>query len=224
MSSQFKILCQDSLQWLKNQKSESVANFITGLPDLDELSETTSMEQYIDFFQKVVMEMFRVVRSDGYCIFIQTDRKYEGQLIDKSFLITEVATTCGSKLVWHKIVCRRDVGKADLFRPTYSHFLCYTQSGKPGKAFPDVFAVGETLYDNGTPINVADAAAEFVSAQRKNQTQISEFAVVDPFVGRGTIGQSCLGQNLDFLGIDIDNEQCQLAREGLEDLAIELSN
>jgi hypothetical protein len=49
--------------------------------------------------------------------------------------------------------------------------LCYSVNGKPGQAFPDVFDVGEKLYNNATPLNVAQAAIEFISKQIKNQSQ-----------------------------------------------------
>ena len=74
----------------------------------------------------------------GYAIFIQTDRKFEGEWIDKSFILSNIAFKHGFKLVWHKIVLHREVGRIDLHRPCYAHMLCYTRTGKPGAAFNDV--------------------------------------------------------------------------------------
>lgn len=217
----YKILCKDSKIWLNEQKDNSVPNFITGIPDLNELGETYDNIKYLAFFNEISKLIFKKVKKDGYCIFIQTDRKYEGQLIDKSYLLTDMAYKCGFKLLWHKIVCQRDVGKKDLFRPTYSHFLCYTVNGTPGAAFEDVLPVGGKLYENATPYNAAISAAEFIVKQSKKQKILQgnlPYMVVDPFVGQGTIGVAALLNGLSFLGIDIDQNQCQLTEKLIDNL------
>lgn len=217
----YKVLCKDSKTWLKEQKDNSVPNFITGIPDLNELGSSYDDTKYLEFFNEISKLIFKKVKKDGYCIFIQTDRKYDGQLIDKSYLLTDMAYKCGMKLLWHKIVCQRDVGKKDLFRPTYSHFLCYTVNGTPGVAFEDVLPVGGKLYENATPYNAAKSAAEFITKQSKKQkpqpTDLP-YQVVDPFVGQGTIGAACLQNGLSFLGIDIDQTQCELTQKLLDSL------
>lgn len=39
--------------------------------------------------------------------------------------------------------------------------------------------------------------------------------VLDPFMGRGTVGRACLDRELSFVGIDIAHERVRLAREYL---------
>ena len=219
----FKILCDDSIRWLKNQPNRSVPNFITGIPDLNELNQLSnqeiSIEQYKQFFNHVARSIFQKVKEDGYCIFIQTDRKMDGQLIDKSYLLTHIADQLGFKLLWHKIVCLRDIGKKNLFRPTYSHFMCYSINGTPGQAFEDVLPVSPKLYENATPYAAAKAATDFLSKQIKKQKKNpndSPYDVVDPFIGQGTIGVTAIQNGLSFLGIDIDKKQCQLSQKLLQ--------
>jgi hypothetical protein len=212
----FKIICQDSLKWLKEQPDNSIPNFVTGIPDLNEFGDNFDQGRYITLLNEIAKLILKKVKKDGYAIFIQTDRKINGQLIDKSYLLTHCAYECGFKLVWHKIVCQRDVGKKDLFRPTYSHFLCYTVHGSPGAAFEDVLPVGGKLYENATPYNAALSAADFLSKQIKKQKNEHPYDVVDPFIGQGTIGIAALQKGLSFLGIDIDPEQCRLS-QGLLD-------
>lgn len=213
-----KILCQDSVKWLKTQPDQSIPNFITGIPDLNELGKNTTLDTYLKFFNSVAELIFRKVKPNGYCIFIQTDRKVDRQLIDKSFLLTTMAQKTNHRLMWHKIVLQRDVNKMDLFRPTYSHFLCYTIDGSPGKAFTDVLPVGTKSYDNATPANASDSAADFISNQISKQTFSASdlpYDVVDPFVGQGTIGISALDRGLSFLGIDLDPKQCEITKAKL---------
>lgn len=214
----YEILCQDSLVWLKKQKDHSIKNVVTGIPDLNEIGDV-SVDQYIDFFDQVAKLIFAKIKDDGYCIFIQTDRKYDGQLIDKSYILTHCAKQSGFKLVWHKIVCLRDIGKKDLFRPTYSHMLCYTKTGKPGQAFEDVIESGGKLYENATPYNAALKSVEFIANQISKQKQSPSdlhYDLIDCFVGQGTIGAVALKEGLSFLGIDIDPKQCQHTKDLLK--------
>jgi hypothetical protein len=214
----FEILCTDSLKWLEKQPDNSIKNVITGIPDLDEIGNI-SIDGYKKMFCKFADMIFAKTMENGYCIFIQTDRKIDRQLIDKSYLLTHTAYKNGFKMIWHKIVCQRDVGKSNLFRPTYSHMLCYSVSGSTGTALPDVLPVGDKLYPNATPYNAADMSAKFVSKQLKNRNKIDDKPdVVDPFVGQGTIGVASLTYNLSFLGIDIDKAQCDISKKILKQM------
>jgi len=220
----WNIVCNDSIEWFTKMPVGSVPNVLTGLPDMNEIG-SKSIDEYLSFFRNMCELIFTRLQKNGYAIFIQTDRKIDGQVIDKSYHLTDVALKYGLKLVWHKIVLQRDVGKIDLHRPTYSHVLCYTYIGKPGSAFEDVFPVGEKLYENATPKNACFRCAEYikiVSKSYKNKSKdekgndICPYDVVDPFVGRGTAGMACIHNNLTFLGIDIDQEQCVESTKILE--------
>ena len=119
-------------------------------------------------------------------------------------------------MIWHKIVCRRDVGKNDIYRPTYSHVLCYSITGTTGSAFADVFPCGDKLYANATPENVTDRCLEFIKTNSKltlSAGQEQGYDIVDPFIGRGTTLKYALKHNLTCLGIDIDPLQCDHARQ-----------
>ena len=215
----WNIICDDSLKWLRCQGDRSIANVLTGLPDMNEVH--MELPEYLEFFRTIAELIFQKLSDNGYAIFIQTDRKFDGQTIDKSYHLTDVAYKNTMKLVWHKIVLQRDVGKIDLHRPTYSHVLCYTRNGKPGAAFQDVFPVSDKLYENATPQNACYRSAEYLYTVSKSRGAGIKDGddhnvsgdVVDPFVGRGTAGVACLRAGLTFVGIDIDEEQCQKSRD-----------
>lgn len=200
-----KILHGNALQWLINKRDHSIPNYLSGICDLDETKMTES--EYWQFFARVVKEMARTVAPDGYLILIQTDRKKDRRWHSKSALITRECLKEGMKMCWHKIVLHRDVGKVDLYRPTYAHMLCYSKRGTTGAATPDVLAAGTRLYNNGTPVEAADFALEFIKKYSPNK------AVVDPFVGRGTIVALANSKGMPALGIDIDLEQAKKARK-----------
>jgi tRNA G10 N-methylase Trm11 len=167
------------------------------------------MDQYLDFFTSTVDLIFEKLQSNCYAIFIQTDRKYRRRLIDKSYMITDIARKHNIKMIWHKIALQRGVDATDLYRPTYSHVLCYSRDGTTGSATPDVIPVSKKGYRNGTPTEAAKRALQFVVKYSKIKQ------VIDPFVGRGTIPLLCRDLGLDCTGIDIDPEQCAITRKAL---------
>lgn len=205
-----KIIVANSLDWLSTQKDGSIPNVITGICDLDEIEHLAErgMNEYIEFFNKIGALIFQKLNPAGYAIFIQTDRKYQREWIDKSYMLTDLAYKHGYKMVWHKIVLHRDVDKTDLHRPCYAHMLCYTKTGTSGAATPDVIPVSDRLYKNGTPIEAAVRAVEFV----KRYTKAGPF-VLDPFVGQGTIPAIANAFGLNAVGIDIDAAQAAKAEK-----------
>lgn len=201
-----EIICADALKWLSQQKS--IPNVVTGICDLDEMPGY-DMKKYLDFFQKVVDVIFQRLQSGCYAIFIQTDRKYQRSWIDKSYIITNIAQRHQIKMIWHKIVLHRNPDATDLHRPTYAHMLCYSRDGTTGAATPDVIPVSKKTYKNATPPEAAQRALEFVAKYSKTPV------VVDPFVGRGTIPVLARNLGLRSIGIDIDPEQCKIAKQAL---------
>ena len=196
------LITADSLIWLAKQKT--LANVITGIPDLNETPFT--IEEYLVFFKKIVSLIFKKLDKSGYAIFVQTDRKYNKTWIDKSAIITEISQSYGLKIIWHKIILNREPGKIDLYRPTYSHMLCYSYTGTTGAAFCDVVPISRRLYNNGTPILAAKLAILFV--QKYNNG-----VIVDPFIGRGTIAAIAVHYGINCIGIDIDPKQIEYAEE-----------
>ena len=149
---------------------------------------------------KVCME---AVKDTGYVIFLQTDRKQKGW-IDKSYIISDAACELKVPMIWHKIALRQDVGTSGLFRPTFSHMLCYSKKGKVGSVFPDVLERGAVTYENAFGIEAVKAVLEYVKKQGVK-------TVVDPFVGSGTTVALANKMGLKGIGVDIDPKQCKKA-------------
>jgi hypothetical protein len=203
-----EIICADAFDWLKSKKDNSMDTIVTGIPDLDELESLNNSkmtkQKYVTFFRKAVELVLRKVRDDEYAILMQTDRKWQGEWIDKSFLANSVAQELGMKQLWHKIIQNRE--GVYLQRPTYTHLMAFSKSGTPGEAFPDIIGCGQHLYKNGTSPNATCYVMNFLN--KKGITSI-----VDPFVGRGTIPFIAKLFKIDCIGVDIDEEQCEYARK-----------
>ena len=199
-----EIINADSLIYLNEKEDNSIENFLTGIPDMNEVN--MDFDDYLVFFRKTCKLIFEKLSKNGYAIFVQTDRKINKQWFDKSYYLTDVAYSCKCKLLWHKIILQREVGKVHLQRPTYSHILCYSYNRGPGVGFEDVFPIGNKIYENATPENIAFRLAQFIKDQKGTY-------VMDPFVGQGTIGKAVMAHSLKFTGIDIDKSQCELSEK-----------
>jgi hypothetical protein len=195
------ILCQDAIPWLETQSK--LDSIVTSIPEMDELG--ISFKDYVPFFRNAAALCLKAVKDKGYCIFLQTDRKYKGW-VDKSFLISDEAAKLGMRMIWHKIALRTEVGKTDLYRPTYSHMLCYSKEGAIGIPVPDVVYRGDVTYENAFGIDAVKLVLEFLKKHKIKK-------IVDPFVGSGTIVALANAYGMKAVGVDIDKKQCKKAKE-----------
>ncbi len=195
------IVCGDALPWL-SQNEGTFDAIVTSIPDQSEVN--LPMEKYTEFFKDSARLCLNAVKPAGYCIFLQTDRKQKG-LFPKDFYITQEAMQLGFRMMWHKIALRTEPGKSDLFRPTYSHMLCFSKKGSPGKATPDVLYRGPITYDNAFGMDAVKSVLEFLKTQKVKK-------VVDPFVGSGTTVALANKMGMNAVGVDIDPAQCKKAR------------
>src|SRR5271154_3072144 len=136
----FEIICDDALKWLKKQPDHSLGNIVTGLPDMEETKY--GMIEYLEFFREACKLIFKKVKQDGYCLFMQTDRKIAGVWLDKAFIIQQMASQTNISLKWHKIILLRPIGSTHIQRPCYSHYLCFSYDLGPGAANPDLMICG----------------------------------------------------------------------------------
>lgn len=189
------------MKWL--EKQEGLDSIVTSIPEMEELK--LKYEAYIEFLRKAARLCLKATKDTGYTVFLQTDRKHHG-LLDKSYFISDEAHKLGYRMIWHKIALRTEVGKADIFRPTYSHMLCYSKSGKIGVPVADVVHRGDVSYGNAFGV---DAVTLVIQYLKRNKVK----KVVDVFVGSGTTLAVANLYGLDAIGIDIDKKQCEKARK-----------
>src|SRR3954469_1413790 len=123
---------------------------VTGLPDESELDEKHLQKYggYELFLRRAISSVLDALAPSSYAMFMQTDRKKDGHWIDKAAILTDQAHKQGCRTIFHKIILTRQPQSVNLFRPTYTHFLCFSQKGKSGKATPEVFFAGNSLYKN----------------------------------------------------------------------------
>lgn len=195
-----EIICAEAVGWLSQHLGSGAV--ITSMPDMDELAMQEGA--YCDWFIDAALACMDATAAGQPCMFLQTDRKIAGRTLSKPSLVAKAASIKGLQLKWHKVVIRA-VDSVNLYRPGFSHLLCYGDAScKPGKATPDVLRRGEAFYKNGIPFNVAELCLDMLKPGAK---------VIAPFCGRGTIPILAEQRGFESIGIDSDPEMVKIASE-----------
>jgi len=197
--------------WVFEHKHQP--SYVTSIPDVGETPYTIT--EWKKWFYSMAEAIIEKTQPNGYAIFYQTDRKIDGTLIDKSYIINKAAEKTGAKVIWHKIAMKRSPYKADIMRPTYTHLICISKEGVSGKATPDIFYAGKMMYKNAMGLQACQVAIDFLKS--KGITK-----VVDPFCGQGSVLVVAGKNKMEAIGIDIDKEQIKRAKLLLEKNLISL--
>lgn len=193
----------DALDWLQQPQNMKHGAIITGPPDPAEIG--MDPHDYPAWLDQVLTLSLRATKGGTPCTFIVTDRKADGGTISKAHAAMTLAHDHGMRLLWHKVVLRRDPGKVDLHRPGYSHLLAFGDDRvRPGTATPDVIPTGQRLYANGTDTRAATVAIRHALLHTTH--------ITDPFCGRGTIPALAAAMGATAVGVDIDPAQVERAR------------
>lgn len=197
-----QIIQADALEWLAGDCPRG--SIVTSPPDENELG--CGLDAWLPFYRKSCALIFAAIAPGCPAVIYATDRKADRRWFSKADLIMREAERAGVRLLWHKIVLRRGVGKADLHRPGFSHLLAFGgDKVGPGKTTPDIIERGAMAYPNAMGMAAAHLAIEFAGRPG--------VPLIDPFCGRGTV--PAMGQALGFdtIGVDIDPAQCEAARK-----------
>lgn len=190
-----RIITADATDWLHHHAPEGA--IVTSLPDWDEVyTAYPTIDTYLQQFDAwATLCIAHASEHHHPAVFFQTDRLYAGSWIDKAAIIHSAAVHMEVAVAWHKIVLRRDPGKTDLYRPTYSHLIAISNRG-PGTRTPDVIPPSGSLYPKGTPTAAAMAACVYATGYAQR--------IIDPFCGYGTILKAADTLGVDSVGVDID--------------------
>src|SRR6185295_13715228 len=96
----------DVLDWLATHTLQQNQAIVASIPDSAELPNQ-SVELWRPWFSHVAEEIVQRAPEQSPIIFYQSDVRYAGGWIDKSFLVQEAARKHGASLLLHRIVCRR---------------------------------------------------------------------------------------------------------------------
>jgi hypothetical protein len=203
-----EVHCADGVAWLARGPLPDRHAVVTSLPDASELP-ALGPEGWRDWFVETAALACRAAADDAVAVFYQTDVKRDGGWVDKSHLVQLGAERAGSRLLWHKVVCRVAPGTVTYGRPAYAHLLCLSRGLRlaPGQSSADVLPrLGEMTWARAMGREACEAVARFLLAHTRCRT------VVDPFCGLGTMLAVANAFGLDAVGVERSSRRAERAR------------
>ncbi len=201
-----EVVCTDAIPWLRERGKVAGACAVTSLPDVSETR--MPLPEWRRWFLDTVHLVVNAVPDDSAAVFFQSDIKRDGAWVDKGGLVLRAAEDAGARVLFHKIVCRRQPGLPTLGRPGYTHLIAVSRAFRCPEALPipDVITdAGRQPWVRAMGIRAAAHAVRFA------RDQVKAGVVLDPFCGVGTVLAVANALGLDALGVDRSTRRCELA-------------
>lgn len=203
------VYCEDALEWLEKNPVLEGCSLIASMPDISEF-HGFSLEQWKEWFYNTAKLVLSRTSEYGVTVFYQSDIKVDGVWVDKGYICQKAAEALGHQLIWHKIICRVEPGKATFGRPAYSHVLCFSKSFRLhdlSKSTPDVLPImGDKTWERGMGYEACMMIAKFIAEQTNTKT------LVHPFCGQGGMLAVANSLGLNAIGIERSPKRAELAR------------
>lgn len=200
----------DALAWLAANAAEPGDAVITSLPDVSELPLLgPGLEGWKRWFVDAAALVMSWPLPGMPSVFFQSDVRFQGQWLDKSYLVQQAAERVGAQLCFHKIVCRKPPGTLSQGRASYSHLLAFSLGAAlpPKKPSADVLPeAGEMPWSRAMGSRACEAACRFVLEEAGARR------VVDPFCGKGSVLAVANALGLGALGVELSAKRCRAAR------------
>lgn len=166
-------------------------------------------EEYVAWQRRCLTEMYRVLRPDGAIFYNHKWRVQNGLLQDRADIVSGFP-------VRQIIIWRRAGGinfNPGYFLPTYEviYLICKPDFVLAPKANArgDVWEIPQER-DNPHPAPFPIELAERCISSTNNGI------VLDPFMGSGTTALASITSNREWIGIEVSNDYCKLARERIQ--------
>lgn len=183
-------------KWEKAALIEGYANHGDAMPH----------DEYVAWQRDSLTAMMRVLREDGAIFYNHKWRVQNGLLQDRADIVDGFP-------VRQIIIWKRDGGinfNAGYFLPTYE--VIYLIAKPQFKLAPKANALGDVWHIPQETKNPHPAPFPVELAQRCIEATKGRI-VLDPFMGSGTMALAAINAKRDWIGIDIAEDYCKLARE-----------
>lgn len=171
---------------------------------------------YVEWQRECLREMLRVLTPDGAIFYNHKWRVQRGLLQDRADIMDGFP-------VRQIIIWQRSGGfnhNPGYFLPTYE--VIYLVANPEFRLAPKAGGIGDVWQirqDRGNP----HPASFPVELARKAIAATTAGVVLDPFIGSGTTAIAALMEGRQYVGIDLSEEYCVLARERIGAAAAELA-
>jgi modification methylase len=230
-----KIICGDSIQIMKSMPSESIDLVVTSPPynlknstgngmkdgrggkwanaslinGYSHYDDNIPHDKYAKWQKDNLTEMLRLIKNDGAIFYNHKWRVQAGLLQDRQDIIHGFP-------IRQIIIWRRKGGinfNKGYFLPTYEVIYIIAKPNfklaHKANAHGDVWEFTQEMKNEHPapfPVKLIDRIICSTDAQ----------VILDPFMGSGTTAITAMGNNRDFIGIDISPEYCKMAEERIE--------
>lgn len=198
----------DAIPWLRAHRPQGGISVVTSLPDVSELN--FDLAGWRAWFLTTVRLVVEAVPDEGAALFFQSDIKRDGAWVDKGALVVRAAEDGGARVLWHKIVCRRQPGMLTYGRPGYTHFIAVSRTLR----CPEVLPIPDIVVDAGRlPWVRAMGVRAAAHAVRFCRDQAGATTILDPFCGVGTVLAVANQLGLNAIGVERSTKRCAQARQ-----------
>lgn len=230
-----KIICGDCIDVMNRFPEESVDLIITSPPynlrnssgngmkngnggkwsraellkGYDQSNDSMPYDEYILWQRDCLAAMMRVLKNDGAIFYNHKWRVQKGLLQDRHEILEGFP-------VRQIIIWRRKGGinfNPGYFLPTYE--VIYMIAKKDFKLVPKANSYGD-VWEFCQEMNNPHPAPFPVDLIERIVSSTSAEIVLDPFVGSGTTAVAARNLGRDYIGIDISEKYCAMARRRLE--------
>ena len=230
-----KIICGDAIEVMKEMPDNSIDLVVTSPPYNLKNSTGNGMkdgrggkwknaalvngyanyddnmphDKYVKWQRDCLTEMFRLIKDDGAIFYNHKWRVQGGLLQDRADIVSGFP-------VRQIIIWKRKGGinfNPGYFLPTYEVIYLIVKPkfklAPKSNAYGDVWEFKQEM-KNGHPAPFPVALIDRII------TSTTAKLILDPFMGSGTTAIVAMGNDRNFIGIDISPEYCKMAEERIE--------
>ena len=230
-----KIICGDAVEVMKGIPDESIDLVVTSPPynlknstgngmkdgrggkwknaalvnGYSHYNDNMPHDEYVKWQREVLAEMFRVIKDDGAIFYNHKWRVQGGLLQDRADIVKDFP-------VRQIIIWRRKGGinfNPGYFLPTYEVIYLIAKPkfklAKGANKYGDVWEFKQEMKNKHPapfPVPLIDRIITSTNAK----------IILDPFMGSGTTAITAMGNDRNYIGIDLSPDYCEMAEKRIE--------
>lgn len=208
-----QFICGDAAEILTNAPDQSVDLVVTDPPYLcrykDRFGRTLANDDNPEAVLNVFDQIYRTLKPNSYCISFygwNAIAEFSGRWADLGF------KTIGH-IVWTKPYASR-AGHTNYFHES-AFVLAKGWPAKPHNPINDVLPWEYT----GNKLHPTEKAVSVIEPLIQSFSKLGD-VIVDPFSGSGTVSVAAAMNGRHYIGVDVEQRYCDLARKRIEQLQL----
>ena len=163
-------------------------------------------------FNEWLPELYRVLKDTGHAYIMSNNKNLKDMLME----IENVGFNIYKTLIWAK-----NSPITNMYYMDSHEYIIFCRKGK-AKRINNCGTKSVLNVDNPrNKVHPTEKPVELMEVLVNNSSQEGEL-VFDPFMGSGTTGVACLNTNRKFIGIELDKDYFEIAKNRIENHAKEV--